>query len=319
MRFCALRRVSPFDVSAGPNNVDLLAHFVLWRLNGAVLFRSLLASLPAIDRYLQNAGGTKLPREDFRFMSFMAGVQRMYEGLQPRNPARPFTIRELSRLCRSLVARGTTRCYMLRALVLLSYWALLRTGEAYRLRIGEVRECRVEPNETDNCQATGPVLGLSLVVHSAKAQHFAQTTFVVARGDALCPVRAWFEYRNAERGASQRSGFALRRPRHVWQLSEPSLNSELRVALGLADMPITGYSWYSCRRGGVTTLLESGVPHVMVQRQGRWRDPRSLLHYFDSDGVAGQHASVAAAFRTLPDFQHPMLDDTLAVLQGFTA
>lgn len=282
LRFCQARGVQPSDFTNDLAGANLLCTFAMWRL-ATIKFSSLASSWASLDAWFVECTGSPLPaRSHPAFTSFLKGATRLYGG-DLRTTARPLRVEELILLSRSLARKGDARSLALRFTIIASFWAALRTNEACALRASEVTPHR---------------LGIMITVLSSKAEVEQRRTWCSPCPEAwrdICPFTAW---------AGFPSGYGPD-DRVASYTSTSGLDSAFRRAAERAGLDMNHLTFYSLRRGLVTLLLAQGVPHVLVQRQGRWASPKSVLHYFDSTEEEGCLATLLAAQSVDPTFDHP--------------
>lgn len=281
-RFCTARGVTPAAFTNDAAGADLLSEFVLWRL-ASIKFQSLAPTWAALDWHFLAAYGVELEcRRHPRFTTFLSGAKRLFSK-DPRSPARPLRLPELAQLSRHLRAQRTAAALSLRAMVVVAFWALLRTNEAWSLRAFEVRE---------------HYGGLVADVFSSKAEVERRTTWCSMQSDVdVCPVAAFRALTPAAHPQQRFAGFQ----------AQSSLERAFLQAASAAGLDMADLSFYSLRRGAATHLMATGVPLVLVQRQGRWANAKSVLAYFDSSEIEGCIATTLAALHADPDHEqrHP--------------
>jgi hypothetical protein len=126
--------------------------------------------------------------------------------------------------------------------------------------------------------------GVSITVPFSKTSLVPTTVDIIRRDDQLCPARAYQEY----------IAFipaALRLPSHPFFLHDlnsasPMSDSDFithlrRLLTRFLGEEAAQFAGHSFRRGGVTALLQAGVPEAVIAVHGRWKS-RAWEGYIDS-------------------------------------
>lgn len=242
--------------------VDILRYVALL-YNSGFSYSSVVSRLSAISYWIRFKGWP-LVTQDFVVLQALRGVRSLSSGVH-RNKF-PVTPDVLRVLCRSLLSMNlhSNDIVRLRAMFLLSFYALLRVSELCGSPHAILfQNIRVQP---------------AYITISFTSYKFSRgktpNVFIPATRSELCPVAALISY-IASRGTAPG-------PLFLNADGSPCTTARFRAELfkvvshaGLSDYSITPHSF---RVGAATVAAAMGLPEDTIQRMGRWTS-RAFTRY----------------------------------------
>lgn len=302
--FCALIRVSPYPVTAGPLMMFLADRVIRLKREptgcGAVL--SALRSGVELKRL-----GWELDALDDKVLRMVRrGLTKTYKGQAARGKKKPLRLAHLDVMHRARDRDNWPagpRQLLLQAQM--AHGGLLRTAEhagtgaSSPLRVGQVQflvEDAVPGSRVRFLEDRRDLVGLRLILVNAKTGKLdavPQTALVGRRVDHLDVVGPLYDYfishglfapeRRMEPlfCALNLSGQRVVQSPITGALFRQGLTS-LLVAAGI---PTSGFGGHSPRRGGCNDLFDGGLPVDMVSAAGRWKS-LAWMEYRDLTSAA---------------------------------
>jgi hypothetical protein len=203
-------------------------------------------------------------QRDVLFKEHKKGLKAIFGPVDTKAPAPPLDEGDLRKL-RTSLNLGDYEQARFWFCALAGFQALLRAGEisAGRLRFSDIAITKE---------------GLRITVLFSKAKMSPVSLALVAREDALCPVRAFVNLK-ARAPAGDK----------IYPGSYNAFNSELKRRFAFAGVVKTGLASHSLRRGGATALFMAEVPTLSIMAHGRW-----------SSDVWRQYVEIGYAQQLLP-------------------
>ena len=207
--------------------------------------------------------GSAIPARDFAlFPRLRKGSRREAPEV---NRAAPMTLQHLDLLQHHLSQDDSFQGRRLRALILLTFHAMLRVGEALTLKVEDVKkeeggwELRLFYSKTDDGR-------------------IGQECHVV-EGRATNVLREFIEDNELLEGHVFRrsEGAEAANKPYTYSAARSALNKAL-AATGLAGY---GYRWHSFRAGAATSAAAGGVKKKFIMMSGRWRSDRGVKTYIE--------------------------------------
>lgn len=200
---------------------------------------------------------------------------------------------DVRKLCVFLDAENTLMALRNKAYVLISYGGALRVSEAVRRTISEVE-----------ISSEGAII---FIPHSKTDQNGDGQLVGICRAPnaATCPVTVLETWLQAMKtlGVASKSAplFPALHDNRVGGRSQPRVLGRhicedharilFKAACRAAGIPAENLSTHSMRRGHITQALANDATFVEALKQGRWRDPKTLLEYWDRVHVLRQNSS----------------------------
>jgi integrase len=196
------------------------------------------------------------------FYTTQTGLKNIFMQLDHLRPATPLTIKDLFTLVLSLDLTKKSDAEFWFATVL-GFQGLLRASEfvAGRLKRGHFRFRN---------------WGILLTVPFSKKNLRPVQIGLVARNDALCPVRAAAHLFKNRGGVSAEA--------IIYPHCYSTFNNALQRRCQQAGITKTGISSHSLRRGGATALFRAGVRAESIMAHGRWSSD-AYKAYIDFDSA----------------------------------
>lgn len=237
----------------------LLAAWFCSRFSSA----SLKVFVAAVARWQERKFQVPIPRAT-AWRELTRGVKRVYAGVDAPRQATPFTISHLI----SLHTLLDDSFYARRS------WCMCLFAFFGVLRISEYASDRLRASDVRLIKGATAKWSLVITIPFSKSSEASQEVLLAARGDVLCPVRAWVAYRGALSrvvASSKTAPAFVVAAGSVKVFGVAPFGKFIKAAASRLGLDPDSFSGHSFRRGGATAMFEAGVPEVAIQTHGRWR------------------------------------------------
>jgi len=151
------------------------------------------------------------------------------------------------------------------------------------MTVAMLRESEVVQLMTEHVQERDGVISVFIRKSKTDQASDGTTVYVAETGTLLCPV-SWFRrYCMIRQGEAPFLFHQMGVKKDVSkQLSTRTPNFIVKKMLELIGVNPSQYGSHSCRKGGCTTAVESGVDLRLVARHGRWKSSAIMEYVKDS-------------------------------------
>lgn len=156
------------------------------------------------------------------------------------------------------------------AMLVFAFWGLLCKSEILKLTWGDI-------------SVVDRSFRLWILDSKTDRDRKGMFTTLAFRGDDLCPHKAFCTYASTVPESLRIQGmkFALVSKKKEWEgkgLASSSFVGRIKHWVQTIGLDPSNYSGHSLRRGGATAMSRAGVPHELIQVQGRWKSDAYKLY-----------------------------------------
>jgi hypothetical protein len=215
--------------------------------------------ISALQNYAINLSHPDLPRHRL-FDRVKAGLENYYGNTNFSVPRPAISIENLHHI-HALLDSSSFADVRLWCASLFAFFALLRINEYAN---GSLLVSHV----------TAHRWGISLNIPFSKTSLIPTTVDIIRRDDQLCPLRAYRAYVSLipQQHRQSHHPFFLQHPQSTAAMTDAVFIHHVRRLLApLPDCDPAAFAGHSFRRGGVTALIQAGVPEATIAAHGRWK------------------------------------------------
>lgn len=246
---------------------EVFCHFVSW-LSLTNSHASVRTTLSGVRSFLAERGVAASSDAWHKLHRVLKGLKRA-KGSAPdrKKPISPDDLRAFkARMTNTTFATALWAC------MLVTWWGMLRksnTTVGYKhpmdtsaaIQAADVRVLRDE-------------WALELRIRKSKTNQFKERVHVIVlqgcEGHPLDPVRAWIDHACASAPTCTEPAFSYTEGGTRSAVSHTQLVSATKLLFAAGGGSMSDVSGHSYRRGGATYAFLSGVPDILIQRQGDW-------------------------------------------------
>ena len=251
-----------------PLSTHLVVEFVAYLFLKGYQHSSITTYLSAVSYVHKLADGPD-PTQSFIVKKVLAGARRSHNSPNVRLPITPDILNKILQALLVSEFDNYTKI-LLRAMILLAFFAFLRVGEITSTP-GGIAQHTIQDAEVQLLGADAEAKPLSIKVCISNYKHSAghpPTELMIHRAQdpLLCPVLAVWAFRTI-RPNVQGHFFMFKTGQSV---PRSFFASRFMDLISRAGLDTARYKCHSLRIGAATTAAAKGVPEATIQRLGRW-------------------------------------------------
>jgi hypothetical protein len=285
---CRFLGINPSNPLSELDLCDLTVWFCCrWSLNSLRVFIAAVR-----DWQQRDFNVADLPRSH-AYEAVRRGLTKLLASIDAPRPKHPMTEPLLLRLVEHLDLSRFSACRSW-AMSLFAFYGVFRISEyaTGRLRMEDVCVFRL---------ASGG-WAVQVTIQFSKTDDSSSDVVMVARSDALCPVRAWLRYRfmlHSSVRSNPKAAAFVSSPSSTAAVSTASFGAFIKRAASVLHLNPDDYAGHSFRRGGATAMFSAKVPESSIKDHGRWKSEafRRYIH-ISRDMKAVPTATLATSARS---------------------